>query len=57
MEDYRQSQFRKDWWNEKVWMVGMMITRNDLAWIVVGFMIALILFKFPLNWDFVFGLR
>jgi len=55
-DDYRVSQFRRNWWDEKVfWWGGL--TRNDLAWIAVGFMLGFIFFKFPINWDGVFGLR
>ena len=55
MRDYRQSQFRRDWWSKKVeWFGGL--TRNDLMFIAVGFALCLAFVKFPINWDVAFGL-
>jgi len=28
-----------------------------MGWVVVGFLFAALCFKFPINWDWVFGLR
>lgn len=56
MRDYRQNQFQKDWWDGKLfWWGGM--TRRDMSWVVVGVILAALYFKFPINWDWVFGLR
>ncbi len=55
MRDYRENQFRRNWWDQKVpYMFGM--TRNDLVLVVVGIIIATIYIEF-INWDWVFGLR
>ncbi len=56
MRDYRTDQFRRDWWNERVYWLGG-ITYRDLSWVVVGIVIAVLFFKYPINWDHVFGLR
>ncbi len=53
--DYRENQFRRDWWDQKVPYIGM--TRNEVMWVVVGIVLAVIYIKFPINWDWVFGLR
>lgn len=56
MRDYRENQFCRNWWDEKLtWASGM--TRNDLALILVGVAIIVLYLKFPIHWDFVLGLR
>ncbi len=53
-KDYRENQFRRDWWNRKIpYLWGM--TRNDLVLVVIGIIIVIIYTQ--LNWDWVFGLR
>ena len=54
--DYRQTQFRRDWWNEKImWWGGL--TRNDLAWVVVGGVLITLFWELPIDWNWVFGRR
>ena len=45
----------KSWWDEESTVPGM--SRNDLSLILVGLVLVALSFKFPINWDFVFGLR
>ena len=52
MRDYRDDQ---RWWNEKIQWLGL--TRNEVVWVVVGLAIASLFYKFPIHWDWVFGLR
>ena len=56
MEDYRADQFRRDWWNERV-LRWSWLTRNDVAWVFVGIVIAILYLLFVPNMDWVFGLR
>jgi len=56
MQDYRISQFHRDWWNEKVWWCGG-LKRDTLMWIAVGFVLGALYVKFGPNMDWVFGLR
>ncbi len=52
VRDYRTNQFQKDWWDEKLlWWGGM--TRRDLSWVVVGFILASMYFGF-LDWGKVY---
>jgi len=53
--DYRYDQSRRNWWDEKIQWLGL--TRNEVMWVVVGIILTTLFFKFPVNWDFVFGLR
>jgi len=46
----------KSWWDEALsWMP--VLTRNDVVWVVIALAIVALYFKFPVNWDAVFGLR
>ena len=54
MRDYRENQFRKDWWDE---IVFLRLTRNDLMHVALGFVLAVLYIKFGLPADYVFGLR
>lgn len=55
-KDYRYDQSRSNWWDEKIQWLG--ITRNELMWVVVGVVLAVLYFKFgPKSMDWVFGLR
>ena len=54
MKDYRDDQRQQRWWHEKV-LWGL--SRNDISLVIIGILIAVLFYKFPVNWDFVFGLR
>ncbi len=54
MRDYRENQFRQNWWDQKVPCLGRM-TRNDLMLVVVGIVLATLYIN--IDWNWVFGLR
>ena len=55
--DMKRSPYQKHWWDENVIRLVVYISRNDLVWIAVAIAIAILYFKFPIHWDWVFGRR
>src|SRR3989344_1719149 len=54
MKDYRDDPRPNRTSHEKV-LWGL--SQNDISLVIIGILIAVLFFKFPVNWDFVFGLR
>jgi len=47
MFDFKENPFSKEWWDKKA--VGSM-TREDVVWIVLALIVAVLSHRFPIDW-------